>query len=91
MYVHEYTFFFLEKVVTVLCIGEDVLKNFKQRNDMIYFCLFVCFAVPLSLQDLSFPTMDRTWVLAVKVPSLNHWTIREFLIFILEGSPWLPR
>ena len=34
--------------------------------------------MPHSLQDLSSPTKDWTWATAVKAPSLNHWTTREF-------------
>ena len=30
------------------------------------------------MQDLSSLTRDRTWAMAVKAPSPNHWTTREF-------------
>ena len=45
---------------------------------------FVCFgffffAMPRGLWDLSSPTRDRTQAPAVKAPSPNHWTTREFL------------
>lgn len=36
------------------------------------------FATLCSLLDLTSPTGDRTWALAVKVPSPNHGTAREF-------------
>ena len=36
------------------------------------------FAALHGLLDLSFPTRDRTRPSAVKVPSPNHWTTREF-------------
>ena len=40
--------------------------------------LFRCFVIPCSLGDCS-PTWDWTpGLLAVKAPSLNHWTAREF-------------
>ena len=35
-------------------------------------------AMPQHLRDLSSPTRDRTWAMAVEVPSPNHWTAREF-------------
>ena len=31
------------------------------------------------LQDLHFPTRNRTWALTMKVLNPNHWTAREFL------------
>ena len=36
--------------------------------------------MPHWLWDLSFPTRDWTWAPAVKAPSRNHWTNREFLM-----------
>ena len=36
--------------------------------------------MPHWLWDLSFPTRDCTWAPAVKAPSRNHWTNREFLM-----------
>ena len=35
-------------------------------------------AAPRSLWDLSSSTRDQTWATAVKTPSPNHWTAREF-------------
>ena len=40
---------------------------------------FFFFFWPLSLWDLSSSTRDRIWAPAVKAPSPNHWTAREFL------------
>ena len=40
--------------------------------------LFFFLAMPLGMQDLSYLTRDQTQALAVKVPSPNHWTAREF-------------
>ena len=39
---------------------------------------FFLLAILCSLQDLSSLTRDRTWAMAVKAPSPNHWTTREF-------------
>ena len=36
------------------------------------------FAVLCGLRDLSSATRDPTWATAVKPPSPNHWTAREF-------------
>ena len=47
----------------------------------IFVCLFVL-AEPWGLQDLSSPTRNWTQAMAVKVPSPNHWTAREFPISI---------
>ena len=56
--------------------------NFQGRASWIWdsgvffgclFC-FVFLAALRSLQDLSAPIRDQTWVLAVS----NHWTAREF-------------
>lgn len=44
-------------------------------------CLLVCLATPCGLQDHSFPTQHRTWVLAVNAPSSNHQTARKSLIW----------
>ena len=38
-------------------------------------------AAPHGLQDLSSPSRDSTQATAVKVPSPNHWTAREFPIY----------
>ena len=43
-----------------------------------YLVLLLFFAVPRSLWDLSSPTRSWTWATAVKVPSPNPWTTREF-------------
>ena len=43
-----------------------------------YSYLFIYLAMLHSLWDPSSPTRDRTWVPAVKAPSPNHWTTREF-------------
>ena len=44
-----------------------------------FFLFFVFFlATPCSLWDLSSPTRDWTQAMEVKVPSPNHWTVREF-------------
>ena len=44
---------------------------------------FICFFFSLlrttGLYDFSSQTGDWTWAMAVKVPSANHWTSREFL------------
>ena len=37
------------------------------------------------LWDLSSPTRDQTQALAVKVPSPNHWTTREFSKLLLSN------
>ena len=47
--------------------------------------LWVFLAVPLVLWDLSTLTRDWTWDMAVKVPSPNHWTTREFPGFVFVG------
>ena len=40
--------------------------------------LFFFFAILRGLQDLSSLTRDRTQAMAVKAPSPNYWTVREF-------------
>ena len=50
---------------------------------VFYFILFL--AALHGLQDLSSPTRDWTWALAVKVPSPNHWTAREFPQFYFQS------
>ena len=52
---------------------------------MNMFCLFVCvfFASSWGFQDASSPTRDWTRASEVKAPSPNHWTAREFPLFIL--------
>ena len=54
---------------------------------MTLVCFFWFFVFNLaalcSLQDLSSPTRDWTRALAVKVPSPNHWTAREFPDFAI--------
>ena len=49
----------------------------------IYFYL-IFLAVLCGLWDLSSPTRYRTWALAVKVPSPNHWTARKFPLFLFK-------
>ena len=41
--------------------------------------IFFFFATLQGLWDLSSPTRDRTWTLALKAAHLNHWTTRESL------------
>ena len=48
-------------------------KLFGQPSILFY---FIFLAMPLRLRDLSSPTKDRTP--AVRAPSANHWTAREF-------------
>lgn len=49
---------------------------------LLFWGLFIglFLATPCGLQDHSFPTKDQTWALAVKAPSSNHQTSREFPI-----------
>ena len=44
------------------------------------FAVLSCLAAPRGLRDLSSPIRDRTWAMAVKAQSPNHWTAREFPI-----------
>ena len=61
---------------------------------IIIFLLFILFyfiflAMPCGLWDLSSQTRHRTQAPAVKAPSPNHWTTKEFLSkfsFILPNS-----
>ena len=48
------------------------------KRDVIHLKAFFFLATLCSLQDLSSLTRDRTWAMAVKAPSPNHWTTREF-------------
>ena len=41
-------------------------------------CFFFFLAAPHSLRDLNTLTRDQTQAPAVKAPSLNHWTAKEF-------------
>ena len=51
---------------------------------ILFFFTFLSFLAMLrDLWDLSFPTRDRTWALAVKAQSPNHWTARELpMLFV---------
>ena len=56
-----------------------------QRAEVIKMDFFFFFpATPYGLQDLSSPTRDQTQTLAVKAPSPNHWTAREFPKWIFK-------
>ena len=61
---------------------ENFTKQFLffTKNDILW--LFFFLAVPCGLQGLSSPTRDWTWALAVEAPSSNHWTTREFLVWL---------
>ena len=50
--------------------------------------LFIFMSWPQGLWDLSSPARERTLALAVKAPSPNHWTTREFpqAPFLLEAA-----
>ena len=51
---------------------------------MLITCQFLSLSVALlGLCDLISWTRDRTWALAVKGPSPNHWTTREFSLFLI--------
>ena len=55
------------------------LNTKKKKKVSFTICWFFFFlAVPRSLQNFSSLTRDRTRVPAVKAPSPNHWTTREF-------------
>ena len=56
------------------------VSYFKLKVLIFFFFL----ATPHGLWGLISPTSDRTWALAVKAPSPNHWTAREF-----PGSDYL--
>ena len=62
--------------------GSPVIYNI---NCILFFLATLC-----DLWDLSSLTRDWTWVLAVEVPSPNHWTAREFptICFLIEPSKW---
>ena len=51
---------------------------------MLFFFPFLSFLAMLQgLWDLSSLTRDRTWALAVKAQSPNHWTARELpMLFV---------
>ena len=53
--------------------------SFPRMAHRTHFSVFSFLATPRSLWDLSSPTRDRTWALAAKAPSPDHWTAREFL------------
>ena len=48
------------------------------ERELITFSVLVA---PLGLQDLSSLTRDRTWALAVKALSPNHWEFLELITF----------
>ena len=50
-------------------------------------CLFV--SAEYRSRDLSYLAEDWIWASAVKVPSLNHWTAREFPSKVLNAM-YLP-
>ena len=45
----------------------------------ILYVILLFLAMPCGLRDLSFLTRDQSQATAVKAPSPNHWTTREFL------------
>ena len=47
----------------------------------VHSLFFPPLAAPCGLQDLSSLTRDQTQAPAVKVPSPNHWTTKEFPFF----------
>ena len=79
------------------------LSSFGMELSSLFICLSLdlfcinliwdfCFvlAMPNSLQDLSSPTRDWTWALAVKTLSPNHGAAREFpyIDLILKWARW---
>ena len=48
-------------------------------------CVYFVLAEPCSLWNLNSLTRDQTQALAMRAPSLNHWTAREFPgVFYIE-------
>ena len=54
------------------------------HNFLCFYILFIYWPRPQGLQDLSSLMRAQTSAPAVKVPSPNHWTTREFHFYILK-------
>ena len=70
-------------------ISDNGLKLFTRiwnKGSLPIFGFTFLLATPHSLQDLNSPTRDWTRAKAVKAPSPNHWTAREFLSSLLPCS-----
>ena len=54
------------------------------HNFLCFYILFIYWPRPQGLQDLSSLMRAQTLAPAVKVPSPNHWTTREFHFYMLK-------
>ena len=75
-----------------LAFGAGMCVSSKRAGiTRVFLLLFFLFAMPRGMQDLHSPvlqTRDEPRPAAVEVWSLNHWTAREVLFFILQcGRP----
>ena len=59
-----------------VCAHHHIPKEYEA--EWIYFFLRKTVAILHSMRDLSSPTKHQTHAPALEVPSLNHWTTREF-------------
>ena len=84
----------------ITCVRSEIFINgtcWAYHSALCFFHAISCFilAVLCGLRDLSSSTRDWTWAPAVKAPSPNHWTAREFPVScfwdpsVLLYSPYL--
>ena len=66
---------------TPICMQTEILIH-------IYICIFIYLFLAMScnLWLPSFPTRDRIQAMAIKMPSLNHWTTRKFPMSLFCSS-----
>ena len=63
--------------------GEMMASELTRIKEGFFFFIFLAFVFFNGLQDVNSPTRNWTWAQAVRLPSPNHSTAREFL------SPYL--
>ena len=62
---------------------DNMISPIVYMYNAIFFPFLSFLAMLRDLWDLSFPTRDQTWALAVKAQSPNHWTARELpMLFV---------
>ena len=81
---HPWLAFLINMILEFISV-EKKISQWYSLNFFFSFFLFLLFLAALcGLWDPSFPTRDWSRALAVKVPSPNHWTAREFLLWLFS-------
>ena len=66
----------MKMLLSMIVIWEIIVEwmtEYILKQVIFFLFIYLFLAVPCSFQDLSSLTKDRTWALALKVPSPNHW------------------